>query len=91
MNIDPRSLLKRSELDFLREEPNPVLAKTQYRYYVMKRLDNFSKILDFLERTQNQSLQQSRPIYMSKEHGKMLMQKALKFKADKLSSYGLLN
>ena len=26
---------------------------------------------------------------MSKEHGKMLMQKALKFKADKLSSYGL--
>jgi hypothetical protein len=73
MNIDPKSLQKRSEQEFLNAEPNPVLAKTQYRYYMMKRLDNFNKIKDFLERAQNQTFHHSRPIYMSKEHGKMLM------------------
>jgi len=91
MNIDPKSLQKRSEQEFLNAEPNPVLAKTQYRYYMMKRLDNFNKIKDFLERAQNQTFHHSRPIYMSKEHGKMLMQKALKFKADLLNSYGVTN
>lgn len=55
----------------------------------MKRLDNYQKIKDFLERAQNQELQNSRPIYMSKEHGKLLMQKAKKFKADVLKSHGI--
>ena len=55
----------------------------------MKRLMNFKKIQDFLERAQSQDFQASSPIYMNKEHSKLLMEKAQKFKLDFLRSHGM--
>jgi hypothetical protein len=50
LNIDPKTLHKKTEQDFIKEENDPEIARTRYKYYLMKRLDNIEKIKDFLQR-----------------------------------------
>jgi hypothetical protein len=49
----------------------------------MRRTQNYELIKDFLERTNNSNIASSRPIYLSKEGSKVLMQKAKQFKENK--------
>lgn len=73
LNIDPSSLIPRTEADFKQSSTTAEAASTLYRYHMQRRLLNYKKVKDFMNKTRRRQGNGS-CIYLSKE-GQSLMGK----------------
>ena len=74
LNIHPPDLQPISEKDILKLIEDRVVAFTKYKYHHDRRLMNYYKIKDFMDKTQRRN-GNGRCIYLSKEGSKLLLRK----------------